>query len=447
VGLTQRLALWRERVTATDAPSLVAQYRRARASCEASSWAERVALLRLLHERAGSLDGRLALYRALSFDGAARGWMRASILRELARTGQLARAQELGLGRLDPSTIVQALGAAATPAQRLSVLGELVRRYPDDMDLATRYLDEALAQNARDIVRAQGARMRASPRADGRVRTAVGEALFAIGDEAEARRCFSEIVEFAPDDPEARRRLGDIALSHGWAEEAYRQFQMLAATENEAPEVLLRQAMAARMAGRLDEAVRLAERVAQESSSGSGTLGDVASAWIGLELALAASQPGAARSTIDALRARWRLSSAARGAGALRVIVRWEHPDDGAELYLQLQGESPRRSDWVAGQVFFESTLFTEAPGPLALEVRRSEGARSRGKVELLLLFNEGQASERVERRTLEFDSAVTRHVFDLRDGTLSARGQGASLVADPSVAAGVAAQQTGGAR
>ncbi len=449
VPLSERMGLWRERIDATDATSLVAQYRRARGACEASSWAERVALLRLLHDRAGTLEGRIALYQAFASDRAAQGWMRSMILRALARSGQLARAQELGLGRLDANTMAQALGAAASPAQRLSVLGELARRYPDDMDLATRYLDEALGQNARDIVRLQGARMRASAQADGRVRTAVGEALFAIGDESEARRCFSEIVEFAPDDPAARRRLGDIALSHGWADEAYRQFQMLAVAENEAPEVLLRQAMAARMAGRLDEAVRLAERVAQESSSGNGTLGDVGSAWIGLELGIAASERGVARNVIDALRSRWRLSIAARGAGALRVVVRWAHPDDSAELYLQMPGESPRRSDWVAGQVFFESTLFMDAPQALALEVRRSQGARRRGKVELVLLFNEGQASERIERRTIDFDGAVSKQVFDLAGATLTARPQGASLVADPSVAAGVAAQRgpAGGAR
>jgi Ca-activated chloride channel family protein len=291
--------------------------------------------------------------------------------------------------------------------------------------------------------------MRANAQADGRVRTAVGEALFAIGDEAEARRCFSEIVEFAPDDPAARRRLGDIALSHGWADEAYRQFQMLAVAENEAPEVLLRQAMAARLAGRLDEAVRLAERVAQESSSGNGTLGDVASAWIGLELAIAASERGVARNVVDALRSRWRLSSAARGAGALRMIVRWQHPDDAAEMYLQLQGESPRRSDWVAGQVFFESTVFADAPGPLAIEVRRAEGARRTGKVELILLWNEGQASERIERRTVEFTATSGTHVFDVSASGVSQRAAGSALVSDPSVAAGVAAQArvAGGAR
>ncbi|MDP3278357.1 MAG: VIT domain-containing protein [Deltaproteobacteria bacterium] len=445
IPLVDRVPLWRERVTSANAQQLLALYRQARRTCEARSWSEQVALLGVLWSGANTLDGQLNLYRVFEGQGAQQRWLRARLLRTLARSGQLARAQELGLGRLDANTMAQALGVATSPAQRLSVLAELARRYPDDMELSIRFLDEALAQRDVAAVRTQASRMRAHPQADGRIRTLAGEALFAIGDQAEARRCFSEIVEFAPDDANARRRLGDIALSHGWADEAYRQFQMLAVIENEAPEVLLRQAMAAKMAGRLDEALRLAERVAQEYASGNGTLGDVASAWIGTELALAASAPGAQRSTIDALRARWRVSSAARGAGALRVIVRWLHPDDGAELYLQMPGESPRRSDWVSGAFFFESTVFADAPGPLALEVRRSDGARSHGTVELLLLFNEGQASERIERRTLELTESTPGHVFDLREGALTARPAGASLVSAPTVEAGVAAQAATG--
>ncbi len=453
VPLAQRLTLWRERTSDSSGSALVQQYRTARQNCELPSWADRVAMLRLMYERSGSLDARLALYNAMSFDRAAKSWLRATILRGLARSGELARAQELGLGRLDANMMAQALGVANTPGQRLNVLGELARRYPDDMDLATRYLNEAVAQNSAAIVRTQTMRMRGHPQADAKVRTAAGEALFAIGDEAEARRTFSEIVEFAPDDPAARQRLGDIALSHGWADEAYRQFQMLAQIENEAAEVLLRQAMAARMAGRLDEAIRLAERVAQESSSGNGTLGDVASAWIGIELAIAASEPNAQRSVVDALRSRWRLSSAARGAGALRLILRWYHPDDAGEMYLQLQGQTPRRSDWVAGSVFFESTIFADAPGPLALEVRRGVGARSRGKAELILLWNEGQPTERLERRPLTFDETHTHFVFDATNGatsTLTERAGGTSLVSVEGATQGVAAQAArpaGGAR
>jgi Ca-activated chloride channel family protein len=44
-------------------------------------------------------------------------------------------------------------------------------------------------------------------------------------DAEEARRTFGEIVEFAPEDPLARRRLGDLLRAHGFYAEALRQYE------------------------------------------------------------------------------------------------------------------------------------------------------------------------------------------------------------------------------
>jgi hypothetical protein len=113
-----------------------------------------------------------------------------------------------------------------------------------------------------------------------------------------------------------------------------------------------------------------------------------------------------------------------------------------------MAGQSPRRSDWVAGQFFFESTVFADAPGPLALEVRRAEGARARGEVELVLVFNEGRPDERVERRVLALDADRGSYVFDLSGATWTERPAGTALVTEPGASAGVPAQRaTGGAR
>jgi Ca-activated chloride channel family protein len=423
VTLAERVPLWRERLQARGgAGGALAVWSEAKRACELPGQADRVALLRLLVGAVGGVDGQLALYRGLRSEPGARAWVRDVILRTLARTGELARASALGLARLDSETLTAALARAATPQERLNVLRALVRRYADDLDLSLLLLDAAAASHDVAEVRRTSARLREDPRADARVRTVVGEALLAVGDEADARRAFSEIVEFAPDDPWARRRLGDIAFAHGWAVEAYRQFQTLAAQLNDAPEILLRLAWAARGQGRFDEALRLAERVTTQTAPGAqGTVSEAAAAWIAAELALAGAAADVPADQLAGLRARWRRSPAARSAGAVRVVLRWSHPDDEAELWVRGAGEAARRADLVASLVPLETTVWAEAPESLEVEVRRGGGARPRGDAEVIVIWNEGTSRERVAHQTVHFGPEHPRFVFGARDGALTA--------------------------
>jgi hypothetical protein len=423
VTLAERVPLWRERLQSRGgAGGALAVWSEAKRACELPGQADRVALLRLLVGAVGGVDGQLALYRGLRSEPGARAWVRDVILRTLARTGELARASALGLARLDSETLTAALARAATPQERLNVLRALVRRYADDLDLSLLLLDAAAASHDVAEVRRTSARLREDPRADARVRTVVGEALLAVGDEADARRAFSEIVEFAPDDPWARRRLGDIAFAHGWAVEAYRQFQTLAAQLNDAPEILLRLAWAARGQGRFDEALRLAERVTTQTAPGAqGTVSEAAAAWIAAELALAGAAADVPADQLAGLRARWRRSPAARSAGAVRVVLRWSHPDDEAELWVRGAGEGARRADLVASLVPLETTVWAEAPESLEVEVRRGGGARPRGDAEVIVIWNEGTSRERVAHQTVRFDPEHPRFVFAARDGALTA--------------------------
>jgi Ca-activated chloride channel family protein len=86
--------------------------------------------------------------------------------------------------------------------------------------------------------------------------------------EDDARRVFSEIVEFAPLDELARRRLGDLYRAHGWFEDAYRQYQTLASIRPDDPTVLLLLAQAAAGTGRIDEALRLEQRLMETAEPG-----------------------------------------------------------------------------------------------------------------------------------------------------------------------------------
>ncbi len=432
VTLAERVPLWRERLaTNVGADGAVRVWSEARRACELPGWPDRVALLRLIVAEVQGVDAQLALYHGFRSEPGARAWVRDVLLRTLARTGELSRASSLGLARLDAETLTAALAHATTPQERLNVLRLLARRFPDDLELTLLVLDAAANANDRDEVRRTSTRLREDPRTDARVRTAVGEALLAIGDEAEARRTFSEIVEFAPDDPWARRRLGDIALSHGWAVEAYRQFQTLATQLNEAPEILLRLAWAARAAGRFDEALRLAERVTTQTAPGAaGTVSEAAAAWIATELALAGTTEGVAPDMLAALRARWRRSPAARSAGAVRVVLRWTHPDDEAELWVSTPSEPAHRADLVAALVPVETSVWADAPESLAIELRRGGGGRPRGDAEVIVIWNEGTERERVAHRTVRFDPEHPRFAFDARDGSLTARPTEAEVTA-----------------
>jgi hypothetical protein len=212
--------------------------------------------------------------------------------------------------------------------------------------------------------------------------------------------------------------------------------------------VLLRQAMAARMAGRFDEAIRLAERVAEQSASdGSGSAGDVAAAWISVELARAATEPGISPETLEALRARWRRSPAARASGAVRVVLSWYHPDDGAELWLTLPGESQHRADLIGSGVFLESTVLADAPTQVALEVRRGTTARPAGHAQLIVLWNEGTDHERLETMDLALSDAHQRYVINATPAgpLVDATPPGQTVL--PDVAAANAAARHGGAR
>lgn len=89
----------------------------------------------------------------------------------------------------------------------------------------------------------------------------LGELLVAAGHEDEAKRVFSEIVEYDPAGEYTRRLLGDIFLRHGWQQDAYRQYQDLVSLTG-SPTDVIRLARAAAGAGRVDEALRLLRKVA-----------------------------------------------------------------------------------------------------------------------------------------------------------------------------------------
>ncbi|MBN1605011.1 MAG: AgmX/PglI C-terminal domain-containing protein, partial [Polyangiaceae bacterium] len=274
VSLAERVVLWRERLAqVTDRVSAIAAvYSRALRDCEATTPRERARLLALMLDAVSSITGQVALLQAMHDQMGAADILYRGILGRAKTAAQIRELYDaLGLDFVDPGLLTRTIAQEKDPAARVAKLRVLRERFPDDLVLGLRLLDAL--EDANDLVGARtlARELRARSDADAAVRTAVGELYLRLADRAkeetekasalsEARRAFGEIVEFAPTDPVARRRLGDLLRAHGWYAEARRQYETLAELTPDDSSVALLIAAAAQGEGRLEEAVRWTEK-------------------------------------------------------------------------------------------------------------------------------------------------------------------------------------------
>jgi len=239
------------------------------------------------------------------------------------------------------------------------------------------------------------------------------------GDPSEARRAFSEIVEFAPRDEAARRRLGDLYRAHGWFEDAYRQYQTLAAIRPDDPSVLLLLAQAAAGTGRVDEALRLESKLAGTAEPGqSQGLARVALLWSSVRFAKLQkqAQDEKDKQKVAALKARMRRSGVLREAGALRVNLIWSHPDARVSLWTAYPQNRLTRPTDIAPEYGIEALDVPEdEEGVYQIEVRRSPGElRTSLDAELVILFHEGQPDEEILILPLHFEKDTLAFAWTL---------------------------------
>jgi Ca-activated chloride channel family protein len=360
VPFEERIGLWRERLGRVGGnPAAVASvYRMALAACEAPTFRERSKLVALMLDAMPTVQGRVSLWRTMFKDlGVADALYRGILAR--VRTTQEVRDLHaaLGLKTIDPGLLDKIIKDAKSPVERAKKLRELVAQWPDDFSLALRLLD-ALEDAGDDAgARELGRALRSRPDADARVRTAVGELYLRLSArednavkkaayEAEARRAFGEIVEFAPDDPVARRRLGDLLRSHGWYADAARQYETLARLAPDDTSVSLLLAAAADGMGKLEEAIKWTEKGGAAGSPDAEASPAVTArafaatylAWGRLE-----AQKSGKKDEEQTLRARYlRVAStervsdkAPRGA---RVSLTWSHPEFHPTLWTNALG-------------------------------------------------------------------------------------------------------------
>ncbi|MDQ3036748.1 MAG: AgmX/PglI C-terminal domain-containing protein, partial [Myxococcota bacterium] len=419
--LEMRRALWRERLSAVyGVPGALSVWRQARSQCELSNWRARRTLLDMMLAHAGGVAQQVELYRALSGDASVASYLRRAILRHV-RTPEDVYAVRWGLGLdidVDWSLFSRLWWERPAPAQRL----ELVRRWlevaPDEMDLRVRLLSLLEQTNAGAEARRVARDLRADPLADARVRTAVGEFWLRQENEAEARRVFSEIVEHAPLDPWARRRLGDLYRAHGWSDDGYREYQTLARLRPGEGEVLLLLARAAADAGRIDEALRLEQRLSESTEPGVDE-GAASDARLWTIVRLARLELGAEDDVLRAaIRRRWRETGALRDPPDVLVLLTWAHPDDAPHLAVHWPGiEDATAFDHAelgaADHGLRAIRVRERETGEHLFEIRRDDRDALRDtEAELLVLVHPGTAEQRILRQpiTLTRERLATRY-------------------------------------
>jgi tetratricopeptide (TPR) repeat protein len=435
-GLTVREQLWRERLLANSGVTgALSVWRDALSQCELKTWRDRRVLLDRLLAHVGGVRQQVELYGGLRADGAVAAYLRRAILRNV-RTPWDVDAVRQGLdleAQVDWAYFARQFRSIPSPEARLALVRKWLEVLPDEMDLRLRLLalleETGKLPEARRVAR----ELRADPLADARVRTAVGEFWLRQRDEGEARRVFSEIVELAPLDPWARQRLGDLYRAHGWADDAYREYAMLARLRPNDGAVMLLLARAAADAGRLDEALRLEQRLGEsvEHDVDTGAAG-LARLWTLVRLALL-RESTRDPATLERVRERERAAGALRDPPDLLVALTWAHPDDRPELYLRHPGVGEDAT--ATGELRWERAT-TRGPdfgleatrvrdredGEYVFEVRRTERDALRDTVaELTVLVAPGTPEQRLLRAEVRLDRTTRTRRFALRpDGTLA---------------------------
>ncbi len=428
----ERKFLWRERLsrTAANPRSVLAVYQQAKILCEAPTMRERRALLTLSLDYLPSVAGRVGLYRLLAKDTAAADVVYRGILARVTTAAHVRELnQALGLLTVDSATLEKLIKEAKDPSDLAKQLRALLAKFPDDLNVALKLLDVLEDASEEPAARLLSQTLRKRTDADARVRTAVGELYLRLStkqsspeakarDEAEAKRAFGEIVEFSPDDPVARRRLGDLYRAHGYYAEATRQYETLARLLPDDPTAMVLLATAANGLGKLEEAVRWTEKGGQAGAP-DVTQGPhaTARAFASLFLAWGRLDAKAAGKTDEWKALGARLTKVLGGDkrdGKVRVLLSWAHPEIHPALWTNSIGTLMPAAEGDVTLGLSQATLADKGSYEIEIRVEPSDlehTARLGAKATLTVIFHEGKDNELVVKRELGFlkDRATQR--------------------------------------
>ncbi len=437
VPLEDRVALWKERLSKVsgNVSGVLAVYRNALAMCEAPSWRERSRLLSLMVDAMGNVRGQVQLWRALASERGTGDAVYGMILVRIRSANDMRELHDaLGLRTIDDKALAAALKEAKTPSQLVQKLRGLAAMWPDDMSLSLRLMDAL--EDAGDIAGARdfARELRRKPDADASVRTAVGELYVRLAgkggteaDRQEGLRTFGEIVEFGADDPVARRRLGDLLRAHGYYEQAARQYETLEQLMPDDATVPLLRAAASQGLGKIEEAVRWAEKAAGANAP-DGASGSAKTARAIALTYLAWAWDDARKAKNDDLASRLLLRTKQQlGTGkteGIRLSLAWAHPDFHPVLWTDALGAMMPAADGDALLGIAQS--YVPGSRKVAIEIRfEPEAARVAARfgleATLTAVIAEGTNDERVVRVPLKLElNGPTTLRYSLADGQLT---------------------------
>ena len=257
-SLAHRRAIWQQQLARTSSVSgWLAMYRRAGAACELPHWRDRKELLDLIQQRVRSAGEVRALLRGLGRTKA-RSFIRRSLLRRAVTPAMAAAFSD----SVNWAMADEALSRVTDPQKRVEELRRICQQNPRSVGCGVRLIRALVGADKAAEALAVALKLRVDGMATPLLMQQIGDLLHGEGRPVEAKRSYSEIVEFAPGDPAARRLLGDIYLRHGWYPESYRQYKTISRLAPDDVQAVLRLDASAAGSGRVDEALRTERKVA-----------------------------------------------------------------------------------------------------------------------------------------------------------------------------------------
>jgi len=263
--LAERAVIWSRRLQAAEnAAELTERFRAARASCELGDWRAESRFLQLMQRYVRTPDDAGYVVNQFACEGESRLYLARLLLRRAVDEAFITAVERaLFSGQVRWNEVDLELSAISDPNKRLEKLRAYAARDPDDANGTIRLCRALAKAGLADEALLNARRLHERGLMTPLLLREVGDLLTARGQNDEAVRTYSEIVEFDPGNLASRRLLGDIYLGRGWYDAAYRQYRTLTEQEPTDFSGWLRLASSAAGTGRLDEALRLERKVAE----------------------------------------------------------------------------------------------------------------------------------------------------------------------------------------